>query len=497
VSRGGGTVANEGDTDRLRPMATAPAGDATFPLEPPHDRLAAWFHGAVDLALRHVATLSEQPAHGPAPSAAELAAAGAPVGEEGSDPLALLKTVIEEWVPKSFTTAGPGYLAYIPGGGLPTAALADLVAGLTNRFIGIAAAAPLLVRMETSVLRWLLDEFRFPVGAQAVLTSGGSVANLIALAAARDRMVGAAVARGVVYVSDQVHHSNTKAAHLVGFQRSHVRLLPVDPAFRLNLDALATAVAADRAAGLLPAVVIGNAGTVHSGAVDPLAALADFCARERLWFHIDGAYGACFQLCTAGRARLAGIERADSLSLDPHKGFFLPYGTGGVLVRDGADLRQPFAQQSAYLPQASAAEGLQDFTDASPELSRDFRGLRLWLSLKTFGARAFRDALAEKLALAARAQREIATIPGLELTGPCDLSLFAFRVARPGAAGDELSRELLVRVNRRQRVFLSGTQLGGRFVLRICVLSFRTHADRIDAAVTAVREETAALLAGR
>ena len=472
-------------------MATAPAGDPSFPLEPPHDRLAAWFHGAVDLALRHVATLPEQPAHGPAPSSAELAAAGAPIGEDGGDPLALLQTVIEEWVPKSFTTAGPGYLAYIPGGGLPTAALADLVAGLTNRFIGIAAAAPLLVRMETAVLRWLLDEFRFPAAARAVLTSGGSVANLIALAAARDRTVGEEVARGVVYVSDQVHHSNTKAAHLVGFRRAHVRLLPVDGAFRLRLDALQSAVAADRAAGLLPAVVIGNAGTVHNGAVDPLPQLADFCARERLWFHVDGAYGACFQLCDAGRARLAGIERADSLSLDPHKGFFLPYGTGGVLVRDGADLRRPFAQQSAYLPQASADDGLQDFTDASPELSRDFRGLRLWLSLKTFGAGAFRAALA------GRAQREVAAIPGLELQGPCDLSLFAFRVARPGAAGDELSRELLVRVNRRQRVYLSGTQLAGRFALRICVLSFRTHADRIDDAVAALREETAALLAGR
>jgi aromatic-L-amino-acid decarboxylase len=380
---------------------------------------------------------------------------------------------------------------------LPTAALADLVSGLTNRFIGIAAAAPLLVRIETAVLRFLLDEFRFPSHARAVLTSGGSVANLIAMAAARDRTVGEEVARGTVYVSDQVHHSNTKAAHLVGFRRSNVRLLPVDGAFRIRLDALEAAVAADRATGLAPAVVIGNAGTVHSGALDPLPALADFCARERLWFHVDGAYGACFELCDEGRRRLAGIERADSISLDPHKGLFLPYGTGGVLVRDGADLRRPFAQQSAYLPQASADDGLQDFTDVSPELSRDFRGLRLWLSLRTFGARAFRLALSEKLELAARAHREVAAIAGLEMLGPCDLSLFAFRIARPGATGDELTRELLVRVNRRQRVFLSGTQLGGRFALRICVLSFRTHADRIDDAVTALREETAGLLAGR
>lgn len=477
-------------------MPPTSAAPRVHPLEPPHELLRSWFHGAVDLALAHVASLPEQPAHGPPPSAAELAAAGAPIGEDGADPLALLRTVIDEWVPKSFTTAGPGYLAYIPGGGLPTAPLADLVAGLTNRFVGIAAAAPLLVRLEVAVLRWLADEFRFPASARAVLTSGGSVANLIALAAARDKTVGEEVSRGVVYVSDQVHHSNTKAAHVVGFRRAHVRLLPVDGQFRLRLDALAAAIAADRAAGLLPAIVIGNAGTVHTGAVDPLPALADLAARERLWFHVDGAYGACFQLCDEGRCRLFGIERADSLSLDPHKGLFLPYGTGGVLLRDGADLRRPFAQQSAYLPQAIDDGTLQDFTDSSPELSRDFRGLRVWLSLKTFGARAFRSTLAEKLALAAYAHREVAAIPGLEMASPCDLSLFAFRVARPGVAGDELSRELLVKVNRGQRVFLSGTVLHGRFALRLCVLSFRTHQDRIDDALGALREETATLLAG-
>lgn len=463
-------------------------------LEPPPETLAAWFHAAVDLALEHVGALQDQPAHGPAPNAAELAAAGAPIPEQGQDPRPLIARLIRDWVPKSFTTAGPGYLAYIPGGGLPTAALADLISGLTNRFIGVAAAAPLLVRLEVAVLRWLLDEFRFPAGARAVLTSGGSVANLIAMAAARDRTVGEEVGRGVVYVSNQIHHSNTKAAHVVGFRRAHVRQLPVDAQFRLRLDALAAAVAADRRAGLLPAVVIANAGTVHSGAVDALPALADFAARERLWLHIDGAYGACFQLCAEGRRRLAGIERADSLSIDPHKGLFLPYGTGGVLVRDGADLRRPFAQESAYLPLAVNDEALQDFTDASPELSRDFRGLRLWLSLQTFGANAFREALAEKLELAGRAHAAVAAIPGLEVVSPCDLSLFAFRVARPGADGDALSRELLARVNARQRVFLSGTLLEGQFALRVCVLSFRTHAERIDEGLVQLREETARLL---
>jgi len=466
------------------------------PLEPPHETLAAWFHEAVELALDHVRTLPDQPAQGPAPSAAELAEAGAPIPEAGRDPRPLLKKLIGEWVPKSFTTAGPGYLAFIPGGGLPTAALADVVSGLTNRFVGVSAAAPLLVRLEAAVLRWLLDEFRFPARARAVLTSGGSVANLIALACARDKQAGDEVGRAVLYVSDQVHHSINKAAHLVGFRKAHVRLLPTDGDHRLLLGPLPQAIAADRKAGLLPAVLVANAGTVHTGALDPLPALADLAAREKLWYHVDGAYGACFQLCDEGRRRLAGIERADSLTIDPHKGFFLPYGTGGVLVREGADLHRPFEQASAYLPQATDDDALPDFTNATPELSRDFRGLRLWLSLQTFGAKAFRDALAEKLELAARACDAVAKIPGLELCGPCDLSLFAFRVAQPGDAGDRLSRELLARVNRRQRVYLSGTLVRGRFALRLCVLSFRTHAERVDEALVQLREEAARLLAG-
>ena len=204
-------------------MTSVRAATTTSPLEPPHETLAAWFHEAVDLALAHVASLPDQPAHGPAPSDADFAALAEPIPEQGRDPRPLLAQLIRDWVPKSYTTAGPGYLAYIPGGGLPTAPLADLVAGLTNRFIGISAAAPLLVALEVQTLRWLLDEFRFPAKGQALFTSGGSTANLIALAAARDRTVGEEVARGVVYVSDQVHHSNTKAAHLVGFQRAHVR----------------------------------------------------------------------------------------------------------------------------------------------------------------------------------------------------------------------------------------------------------------------------------
>ena len=472
-------------------------------LEPPHETLRVWFHAAVDLALAHVASLPDQPARGAAPTPDELRALLEPMPEEPHDPRPLLERVVREWVPRSFTTAGPGYLAYVPGGGLPTAALADLVAGLTNRFVGVWAAAPLLARLEVTALRWLLDEFAFPRTARGVFTSGGSLANLVALACAREKLLGERFQDGVLYGSDQLHHSVPKAARLLGFPRARMRLLPSDGALRLDPERAAAAIAADRTRGLRPAILVANAGTVHTGALDPLGALADLATRERLWLHVDGAYGGCFQLAPGGRARLAGIERADSIAIDPHKGLFLPYGTGCVLVRDGADLRAPHVHESAYLPPVPEDSEAQDFAEHSPELSREFRGLRVWLSLKTFGARAFREALAEKLDLAARAEAAIRAVEGLEVVAPTDLSIVTFRVAPPAGAddaageGERLTRALLERINARQRVFLSGTLVRGRFAIRICVLSFRTHAERLDEGLSHVREETARLLAER
>jgi len=274
-----------------------------------------------------------------------------------------------------------------------------------------------------------------------------------------------------------------------------MRLLPSDGACRLQAATVAVAVAEDRARGLRPAVVVGNAGTVHTGAVDPLGKLADLATREKLWFHVDDAYGDFFAMTEVGRKKLTGIERADSLTVDPHKGLFLPYGTGCVLVREGADLRRPHAMANDYLPQMQEEADAQDFCEHSPELSRDFRGLRVWLSFKTFGADAFRDALTEKLELARRAEAAIRSIDGLELVAPTDLSLVTFRVARPGEEGDRLTKELLARVNARCRVYLSGTLLRGRFAMRICVLSFRTHADRLDEGLAQIRAELRPLLA--
>jgi aromatic-L-amino-acid decarboxylase len=313
---------------------------------------------------------------------------------------------------------------------------------------------------------------------------------------ARHDRLGEDFARGVIYTSDQAHHSVAKAATLAGFPSRAVRALPTDPRFRIDLDALAAAVAEDRARGLTPAVLVGSAGTTNTGAVDPLPALADLAARERLWFHVDAAYGGFFMLTARGRAALHGIERADSVTLDPHKGLFLPYGNGCLLVRDVETLRRSHGSAGDYLPEAQHDPDCVDYAALSPELSRGFRGLSVWLPLKLHGFAAFREALDEKLDLARHAADELRRIPEIEIVAEPELSLVAFRHRAPGrspAERDALNRRLLQRVNARQRVHISGAVVGGAFVLRFCVVVFRTHQRNLDEALDDLRAAIADL----
>ena len=239
-----------------------------------------------------------------------------------------------------------------------------------------------------------------------------------------------------------------------------------------------------------PFFIAGNAGTTNTGAVDDLAGLADLAESEGLWLHIDGAYGGFFLLTERGRKAMRGVERSDSITLDPHKGLFLPYGTGSLLVRDGEALRRAHEVGASYLPPMQQDPDLVDFCLYSPELSRDFRGLRVWLPLKLHGVQPFRDNLDEKLDLAAWAAEQLRAIPGIEIVAEPQLSIVTFRAIRPGATRDEeneLNRRLLEGINRRKRVYLTATMLRGSFVIRICVVSFRTHLDRVQACVEDIR----------
>lgn len=436
--------------------------------------------------IAHIASLSQQPVCGDV-NARELCTSlreAAPVHGVPLSPL--LDDLFDKWIPRSFTTTSPGYLAYIPGGGTYPAALADFIADTTNRYTGVWQAAPALVQLEANALEWLCEWMGFPHGARGLFTNGGSTATFNAILCARERHLGAEIRRGVLYTSDQAHHSVLKSAKMAGIMPDRVRALPCDPLYRLPVRALRAAIAEDRKKGLVPFCVVSSAGTTNTGAVDPLDAIADVCVKENLWHHVDGAYGAFFYLCDELRPALSGLSRADSLTLDPHKGMFLPYGTGALLVRDGAALRAAHEATADYLPTMPHPDDFYDPSQHGPDLSRGFPGLRVWLSVKLYGSAGFRAAITEKRALAVDAAQRVAALPYVVMDTPAELSLFAFHLSWHGATLDDedaATRALMDAVTLRGRVMITGAVARGRYLGRVCVLSFRTHQAEIDALI--------------
>ncbi len=471
--------------------STSQAPFACIPLEPSADEMRALLDAVRDRVVAHVSTLPAQPAAdvaGAADLARKLFEAEPP--EAGTPAAEILDLLFDRAIPKSLNTAGPGYFAYIPGGGVFAAALADLISNTTNRYVGVWQAAPALVQLETNVVSWLCGIVGLPQGSGGYLATGGSLATFTAVVAARREKLPPDFLKGTLYVSGQTHHAVEKAASLAGFPEGNVRSIPSDGLFRVRVDLLAERIAQDREDGFSPFFVCGNAGTTNTGAVDDLESLADLCAKERLWFHVDGAYGGFFMLTRRGRQAMAGIGRADSVVLDPHKGLFLPYGTGALLVRDAAVLRRAHTAGADYLPHMQEDSSFVDICEISPELSRAFRGLRVWLPVKLHGLAAFRTNLEEKLDLALYATQALKSMPGVEIVAEPQLSIVVFRLVRPGLDPEtlnRLNRDVIERVNARQRIHISGTVLAGAFVVRICVLSFRTHVERLEQGLEDIR----------
>lgn len=476
------------------PLSTIPTADLDFSPETMREMGRA----VVDRSVAHLAAIANAPSCGDVEAAELCRSLREPAPEDPTPLPPLLDLLFDELIPRSFTTPGPGYLAYIPGGGVYPAALADFIADATNRYTGVWAAAPALVQLEANALDWLREWMCFPVGTAGLFTAGGSMATFNAILCARERHLGANIREGTLYTSDQAHHSVVKAAKIAGIFHDRVRVIPTDQDFRMRPDALAEAIAEDRKRGMRPFMVASSAGTTNTGAVDPLDAIADLCQREGLWHHIDGAYGAFFHACPELRSLLQGLPRADSLTLDPHKGMFLPYGTGALLVRDGRTLREVHSATAGYLPENQGE--FYDPAQYGPELSRGFPGLRVWMAVKMFGAAHYRTAIAEKRALAVWAAEQIAQIPGIVMDAWPQLSLFAFHMEGPGlttqAARNKATRRLMDQVTARGRVMLTGCTVGDRHLARVCVLSFRTHEDRMRACVEDIAAEASTILAG-
>ena len=458
-----------------------------YPLEPDAKEMRRLVDEAMRRIVAHIESLPTQPSFNVEGAAEYARTMIEPMPRHGTAYETLLDQLFDDYVPRSFNAPGPGYLAYIPGGGLFFSAIADLIADSVNRYTGVFAAAPALAQLEANVIRWFCEIVGFGRGSGGILTTGGSLANFTAIVTARKTLLPENFFRGTMYCSDQVHHSFQKAANLAGFPYANIREVASDGKFRMRSDALDEAIARDKRDGWTPFLVVGSAGTTNTGAVDDLASIARIARKESMWFHVDGAYGAFFALTERGRSAMRGIEQADSVVLDPHKTFFLPYGTGGLVVRDASSLRRAHSLTADYLPAMQQDDELVDFCEISPELSRPFRGLRVWLPLKMFGVDVFRKQLDEKLDLTAWATEELRRIEGMEIVAEPQLSVVAFRYAR-GNDLNGVNLDLLERINGRKHVMMTPTTIGGKFVIRICVVSFRTHLDRMQVALDDVRE---------
>ncbi len=363
----------------------------------------------------------------------------------------------------------PGYFGYIPACGTFPGALGDLMASVLNLDVGswMQSAGP--TRLELVVLDWFRQWIGYPSSAAGVLVSGGSAANLTAIACARETVLGGARAGApVAYVSDQAHSSLARAARLIGLGPDQVRVLPTGSDQRLQADVLAAAIDADARAGHKPMVAVGAAGTTNTGAVDPLGELAALCRERGVWFHVDAAYGGFAALTERGRAALAGLSEADSVTLDPHKWLYQPFECGSVLVRDGRLLSRAFAIAPDYLKDTLGVDEEVNFADRGLQLSRGSRALKVWLSVSFFGADAFRAAVDRTLDLAAVAEQHVRDTPELELMSPASLGIICFRRRGAGAA---LNAALVAEFERTGRGLVSSTRLRGEYAIRLCVMN--------------------------
>jgi aromatic-L-amino-acid decarboxylase len=416
-----------------------------------------------------------------------------PISEGPTDPDEVLDLLDRGVIRSGVNVGSGGHLAYIPGSNLYASALADYLAGVTNRYSGLYFASPGAVRMERVLLRWIADLLGYPAASAGDLTSGGSIANLVGIVTAREAhgLEAKDFGRAVVYLSEQTHHAIDKALRVAGLKESVKRFIPLDGRHRMRPEALEKAVEGDAKVGLYPWLIAATAGTTDTGAVDPLANLADIAHRRGLWLHVDGAYGAPFALTEHGKSILRGIDRSDSVVLDPHKGLFLPFGSGAVLVREGRHLLDAHYYDASYLQDKEALASSDEVSpaDLSPELSRHFRALRLWLPLKLAGVAPFRAALEEKLLLARHFHERMRFEDGFEVGPLPDLSIVTFRYLPRRGDPDAFNRHLINAVQRDGRVFLSSTKIDGRFTLRMAILSLRTHLETIELAIEVLRDK--------
>ena len=446
-------------------------------LEFSRERMLEIGYRVVDRIVEHLATLRNQPVGAKGDPAALLAALNEPAPEQGMEFEAVLDQLERDVLRNTMHVNHPRFFAYVPGPSNFVGAMAEALISGYNVFAGtwISGSGPAAVEM--AVIRWLREICGLPETAGGLFVSGGTMANLTGLAVARHVKLGYRAENATVYFSDQAHSSLEKALRTIGLLSANVRKLPSDANYRLPVDELARQVEQDRAAGKRPFCVIASAGTTNTGAVDPLRELADFCHSQDLWLHIDGAYGAASAISPRGRELMPGLELADSLSLDPHKWLFQPFETGCILVRDLAHLRDTFRILPEYLKDTHQYSAEFNFTDHGLQLTRSFRALKLWMSIKVFGMASFRAAVERGFAQAESIEERLRKMPGWEIVTPAQMGIVCFRYSR---ADDAAHLRLVQTILQDGFALVTSTVLRQRTVLRTCTINPRTTETDIE-----------------
>ena len=395
----------------------------------------------------------------------------------------ILSIYKEEVDQPGLNPASPGHLGYIPGGGIFATAVSDFMAAVSNRYAGLYFGSPGAVRLENRVIDWMKEVCNYPESSLGNLTSGGSIANLIAITAARDHhnIEGVKVQKSVVYLSEQTHHCVHKALRIAGLGQCIIRNIPLDQNFNIRVDDLEELIEKDKSNGLNPFLVVASAGTTNIGNIDPLNDIADIAQENNLWFHVDAAYGGFFILLDELKHKFKGLERSDSLVIDPHKGLFLAYGLGAVLIKNQKAMLKSHHYRASYLQDASKNDHEFSPADLSPELTKHFRGLRLWLPLKLYGIQPFKDALAEKRGLCLYFLNGVQKM-GFQVGPKPDLSVGIFRYVPESGDPNRFNQELMNQIHDDGRVFLSSTVINGEIWIRVAVLCFRTHLSTVELA---------------
>ncbi len=482
----------------MDPLADLPRSDLARPLTHPDTaEMRALANEVLAWIGEHLGSLPEQPIGQSAGRMEMESRLREPPPEEGQGFAQAMRDFQERVVPFAFRVNHPRFLAFIPSAPSFLSVLGDMLCAGTNFFAGVWLEASGPAQVEILVLDWFKEFLGYPPGARGILTGGGSEANLTALVVARERLSAADRARAVLYVTEQRHWSIDRAAKVIGLSPEQIRPVATDDHFRLRVSALADAVRADREAGRFPWAVVANAGATNTGAVDPLTELAGWCRVARLWFHVDAAYGWPAVLIPAGRRALAGIEQADSITLDPHKWFAQTFEAGCLLVRDGPLLTQTFTLRPDYMQDVAPADDEINFADHGIALTRRFRALKIWFSVKAMGVRWFRTLIERCFALAELSERLLREAGCFEVLTPSSLSIVCFRyVPASGASAalmtkselNQLNLALVERLRQTQRAFLSSTTLRGRVFLRFCFVNWRTTSADVQTVVQLLAE---------